>query len=134
MHTIPFNAKRTFLTFHAQTRRLHASFGLTPARFDLLYAMGRPSRYSMSRQTYALQSDIRKRLGVSASVVSRMLRALERQGLVTRSRPEGWRQDGRQRVVELTAHGAEVMDAACRVVLRSVRRVYALAMGLGRRP
>lgn len=132
MHTIPFNAKRTFLTFVNRTRRLHASCGLTPARFDVLYAIGTPSRRDPLDRPYANQSVIRRRLGLSASVVSRTVTALERLGLVTRERP--FYGDRRQRVVRFTATGAEVMRTACRVVLRAVRGLYARAVGLGRRP
>jgi DNA-binding MarR family transcriptional regulator len=131
MHTIPFNAKRTFLTFLNQTRKLHASFGLTPARFDLLYAIGRPGPDTAFGGPSELQSVIRKKLGVSASVVSRMLDALERRGLVVRERD--W-PDRRQRVVRFTRRGAEVMREALRIVLRSVRALYARAIGLGTRP
>ena len=131
MHTIPFNAKRTFLTFLNQTRRLHASVGLTPARFDLLNAIGRPRPNDRFDRPYEFQRVIRQKLGVSASVVSRMVAALERVGLVVRERSCV---DRRLCIVKFTERGRAVMLAACGLVLRTVRGLYARAIGLGKRP
>ncbi|HTQ45353.1 MAG TPA: MarR family transcriptional regulator, partial [Polyangiaceae bacterium] len=64
------------------TRKPLASMGLTAARFDLLSALltARGDRRSWRVQ----QSDLRKTLGVTAPVVTRMLKALEAIGLVER--------------------------------------------------
>jgi DNA-binding MarR family transcriptional regulator len=69
-----------------------APFGLTPARFDMMTAIG---------SNGVTQARLRMLLGVSRPVVSRMLAALEKLGFVVR----GARALGRTRSVELTAEG-----------------------------
>jgi DNA-binding MarR family transcriptional regulator len=53
----------------------YASFGVTPARFDLMYAL---------QGTGMRQSALQRVLGVARSTVSRMLRSMEQRGLVER--------------------------------------------------
>ena len=129
MNQITFGTKRAFHGVLRGTRKLLASFGLTAARFDMLYAlMGPASRRGSSRALY--QSELRRKLGVTASVVSRMARALESLGWVKRRVPlEG---DRRQRSVALTEEGEARMRAARRVVVRSVHRLVLDAICLGR--
>ncbi len=67
------------------------------------------------------QSKLRRVLGVSAPVVSRMLRSLEMLGLVTRRRELFV--DRRQVRVNLTAKGLECIRRARRIVLRGVQRI-----------
>src|SRR5277367_5509039 len=88
MNEIALGAKRTFHGFLRITRRRLASVGLTGARFDMLYAVRRQGRFlSGEEDSIELrQSDLRRILGVTATVVSRMVRALERLGLVARRR------------------------------------------------
>ena len=108
-----FNTKRVHHGMLRVMRRPLAYFGLTPARFDMLFALG-PYRECASM----LQSDLRRMLGVSASVVSRMLRALEGLGLVTRLRA-----DGRQLMVYLTETGRRRAQQAFRSLCRPAQRL-----------
>ncbi|HEY6459571.1 MAG TPA: MarR family transcriptional regulator, partial [Polyangiaceae bacterium] len=133
MNEIAFGTKRAFHGFLRVSRKLLAAHGLTAARFDLLYAIARDAE----RDEYppsALQSTIRKKLGVTAPVVSRMTRALERLGWVTRTACR-WG-DRRQRTITLTAQGFAAWKVVRRVVLRSILRlVYpAICFGMERDP
>jgi DNA-binding MarR family transcriptional regulator len=96
MNAVMFGCKRAYYATLGLTRRSLAKMGLTAARFDLLYVV-----HSHGEQG-ALQSFLRRTLGVCASVVSRMLKSLEALGYVTRER---WRFDTRQRQVSLTKVG-----------------------------
>lgn len=105
MHAIFFSLKRAF---HGSLRVGRDALGrgaLTPARFDMMYAIGQG----------LTQRALRDQLGVSAPTVSRMLRSLEELGLVVR-RP--W-EDARQRWVRLTKLGWRVFRAARREVMDS---------------
>jgi DNA-binding MarR family transcriptional regulator len=93
MHAILFGMKRAFQRSLAVTRGPFARIRLTPARFDMLYAIDRGT---------TLQSDLRRQLGVTAPTVSRMLKSLEKLGILRRHRPE---HDTRQRCIELTPEG-----------------------------
>ena len=96
MHAIFFGVKRAFQASLRLTRRGLAALGLTAARFDMLFMLRGLSGPGI------LQRELRLGLGVSAPVVSRMLKALEALGLVSR---ELCLQDRRQRWVKLTALG-----------------------------
>ena len=73
--------------------KLLLAFGVTPARFDLM-------RLLYASETYSLpQSWLRAQLGVARATVSKMLRALEKLGLVERKTDE-W--DRRTKIVTLT--------------------------------
>jgi DNA-binding MarR family transcriptional regulator len=75
-----------------------------------------------------LQSQLRRQLGVTAGVVSRMLRALEALGLVERVKSS----DRRQRIVMLTARGIDCVRRARRLLLRGVQRIVYDAICFGR--
>ena len=124
MHQIAFATKRAFHGFLRVTRKLFGAHGLTPARFDLLYALvgGGPIEPDSAR---GHQSTLWKRLGVSAPVVSRMLGALEGLGWIRREKDY---RDRRQRIVRLTAVGRARMLAVRRVALRSVERLVTAAI------
>lgn len=87
-------------------------FGITPARYDLLYLMW--------HDEVELQSDLWKRLDVSRMTVSRMLGALEELGLVWRSSRAG---RGSRRVL-LTEKGKALMEAAVRGCHRPMLLLY----------
>ena len=125
MHQIAFATKRAFHGFLRGTRKLFAAYGLTPARFDLLYAIVGGGPIEPHSSSY--QSALRKQLGITAPVVSRMLGALERLGWIRREKGHG---DRRQRIVRLTAEGRARMLAARRVVLRTVERIVTAAVCL----
>lgn len=84
-----FAIKRAFhATLHI-ARDVAAGFGLTPARADMLYAIFRVpvARCIGPAGSGSLtQRELRKKLGVSAPTVSRMVRSLEALGIVTRRR------------------------------------------------
>jgi DNA-binding MarR family transcriptional regulator len=66
------------------------------------------------------QSEVRKQLGVSAPVVSRMVRSLVARGWVRQSRDD---YDKRQRTLELTEEGIAALLAAFRQVGRFAMRL-----------
>ncbi len=137
MHQVFFAAKRVFHGGLRVTRRRlrRVADGMTGARFDMMYAIGghqqrRSRRFDRGRLE---QRELRRQLGVSAPVVSRMLRSLEKLGWVQRSRrkPTGVRyrrhvlHDARQVDVELTEAGLRCLRKAFRAVhLRVERLVY----------
>jgi DNA-binding MarR family transcriptional regulator len=103
MHATFFATKRAFHGILRMTRGPLACFGLTPARFDMLYVLYTPTHH------WCLQSAMRRLLGVSAPTVSKMLRSLQELGLVKRER---YLLDGRERIVELTPAGLRRVQAA----------------------
>ena len=97
MHATFFGMKRAFQSSLKISRKLFLPFGLTPARFDMLYAI-----LTTPHRTI-LQAELCRRLGVSRPTVSRMLKSLEDLNLVARlTRPPD---DWRQRWVTLTTEG-----------------------------
>lgn len=79
MHTSFFEMKHAHLTAVRVTRKETAVVDLTPARLDML-------RVILERSGQVLQSRLRRLLCVSNSVISIMVRALERAGFVVRTR------------------------------------------------
>lgn len=136
MNALFFAARRADLAILAYGRRLLASHGLTPARFDTLYVILRAGKCGSRSQT-----DIKSSLGVSAPTISRMLKSLADLGLIRRFRI------GRFRRASLTPLGRaamrraiidvkkpldravpEVFDAAKRGLLATMDRVEGLMM------
>jgi DNA-binding MarR family transcriptional regulator len=137
MHELLFGAKRVAQGAVRITRRKlrRVAPGMTAARFDMMYAIGGTGRRRSREFTRGSleQRDLRRELGVSAQVVSRMLRSLEDLGWVRRSRrrPSEFRHcrrvtdDARQVDVELTESGLDCLRRAFRAVHLFVeRRVY----------
>jgi DNA-binding MarR family transcriptional regulator len=125
MHAIFFGTKRAFHGILRVTRKRLASFGLTAARFDLLWALiGHGDRCWPGTQ-----SKLRRKLGVSASTVCRMLQSLEALDLVRREVDQA---DRRQRFVELTNKGFACMRTARKVLLRMARRLLNRAFTFGK--
>jgi DNA-binding MarR family transcriptional regulator len=121
MNEIALGVKRTFHGFLRITRQRFASVGLTAARFDMLYAVRKHGLAFRREDPVTInQSDLRRVLGVTATVVSRMVRALETLGLVERHR-HGYG-DRRQIRVTLTKRGLQTVNRACRLLLRRVQR------------
>lgn len=107
MHPIFFGVKRVHIEVVRLTRRLIWLSNLTPARFDMLRIV----------QVYpdgVGQGTIQWLLGVTAPVVSRMLKALEQLGFVARERH---RRDGRSRWVRLTERGETAVRVAATATL-----------------
>jgi DNA-binding MarR family transcriptional regulator len=127
MNAIAFGTKRAFHAFLRFGRKHFARFGLTAARFDLMYAVHGDPR---SKQSYGrLQKDLPARLGVTAGVVSRMLRSLEELGLISREPPS---EDRRQRHVTLTHAGVTCLRDVWSLLVRLVRRFVWEAICFGR--
>ena len=129
MNAITFGAKRAFHGFLRMTKRPLLGMGLTAARFDMLSVLvkaGRPD----GRLSGVRQSDIRRILGVTAPVVTRMLRALEGLGLVQRWRENDW--DRRQIRVALTEAGERCILQARKVMLPQMKRIVYRAICFGR--
>jgi len=124
MHAIFFGLKRAFHGTLRVSRHALGTMGLTAARFDLLYAL-----YEAGKWKSTLQSKLRKELGVSAQVVSRMVASLEALGLVTRERAH---RDRRQRIVRLTTEGWARIRMAIRRMIRSGQVKLAVDVALGR--
>ncbi len=79
MHTVFFGLKRAFHGTLRVTRGALATFGLTAARFDMLYIVAKEGSSLTQRR-------LQRALGVAAATVSRMLRSLEKLGLVERAK------------------------------------------------
>jgi DNA-binding MarR family transcriptional regulator len=129
MNAITFGTKRAFQGFLRVTRRPLLDLGLTAARFDLLSAVFRSGR-GYCGLAGTRQSDIRRMLGVTASVITRMVRALEGLGLVRRWREDDW--DRRQIRVALTEAGERCVVQARKVMMRAIRRMVYMAICFGR--
>jgi DNA-binding MarR family transcriptional regulator len=107
MHAILFSLKRAWHGSLRTTRHTLATLGLTAARFDLLYAV---HVHDHSRT----QQELRHRLGVNRTTISRMLGSLEALGLVTREKTYC---DRRTRLVTLTAEGrSRILQAIARLI------------------
>ncbi|MEO8877386.1 MAG: MarR family winged helix-turn-helix transcriptional regulator [Polyangiaceae bacterium] len=116
MHFVAFRLKRAHHASLRIARQIASRCALTPARFDLLYALWNHYFDSMS------QMALRKILGVARSTVSRMLKSLEDLGIIQRSsdnhdrrtRQVGMTEAGRRQFLELLemVRGWEEMDLA----------------------
>jgi DNA-binding MarR family transcriptional regulator len=122
-----FGLKRAYHGFLRVTRRPLQVLGLTAARYDLMYAL--MLRHEDSGFVPMLQRTLRRQLGVTGSVVSRMLRSLEKLGLITR-KPREW--DRRQREIRLTEKGLGCIRYAYRALVRSSVRLLCLAICFGK--
>ena len=101
MHAILFGIKRAFRTSVQVLFGLLEEFELTPARYDLLFIV--------REHGIRWMSDVRRRLGVTAATVSRMVDSLVERGIVTVRRPP---EDRRQLEIVLTPKGDECMRRA----------------------
>ena len=95
MHAILFGMKRSFRSSVAVSEKILRGFRLTPARFDLLYAIKHGGECG-------IQSGIARALGVTTVTIGRMARSLEKLGLL---RIEPLFYDKRQRHFALTDAG-----------------------------
>jgi DNA-binding MarR family transcriptional regulator len=121
MHAAFFGLKRAYWGSLRVTRKKLTEMGLTAARFDLLYMLWE------SPKAPRRQRNLTRALGVTAPVVSRMLKSLRELGLVVRERD---RLDRRGWVVSLTEEGLRRMGVAvrhfvrCRNAWRHVERAF----------
>jgi DNA-binding MarR family transcriptional regulator len=124
-----FGTKRAFHAILRITRKPLASYGLTAARYDMLYAICGGDLGPDGPDCLLEQSELPDELGVHKSVVSRMLRSLEQLGLVSRGRCEG---DRRRVWVELTEAGLARLRDAARCLARALKRLLCMAICFGR--
>ena len=124
-----FGTKRAFHAILRVTRKPLASFGLTAARYDMLYAICGGDLGPDEPDCILEQSELPQELGVHKSVVSRMLRSLEQLGLVSRERCEC---DRRRVWVELTEAGHARLRDAARCLVRALKRLLCMAICFGR--
>lgn len=110
MHAAAFAIKRSHLRILHTSRACVRRFGLTPARYDMLYAIF-TQQASLQRQLWQL-------FDVSRATVSRMLIALEKLGLVRRSSLAG------SRLVRLTNAGEQLMAEAVLGCHRPMIRLF----------
>ncbi len=99
MDAVMFETKATHLAVQRVGRRVLKRYGVTPARFDLMNALG---------SNGMRQCDLWKYLNVVRSVVSEMIRSLEALGWVKRVRAA----DSRTWLVMLTRRGREIFQRA----------------------
>ena len=102
MHQLLFSLKRTHLRALALQRHAIRTFPLTPARFDMLFAMRKHAGPDFK------QSDLRRLLGINSATTSRMAISLEKLGFLER---EIYPYDRRQLLIRLTEEGARVLAA-----------------------
>jgi DNA-binding MarR family transcriptional regulator len=124
MNAITFGTKRAFHAFVRVTRKQLGELGLTAARFDLLSVLVNAGQDSSGVR----QSEVRRMLGVTAPVVTRMIQALEALGLVQR-----WRDylDRRQVRVALTEMGERCILQARKVMLPMAKKIVYRAICFG---
>lgn len=94
-----FHVKGAHLAVQRVGRGLLRKFGMTPARYDLMNALGVRGMK---------QNDLWRRLGVVRSVVCELVRALRILGWVKRVRAA----DGRTWLVQRTRRGTEIFERA----------------------
>jgi DNA-binding MarR family transcriptional regulator len=121
MHTVFFTIKRADQTCIARQREWLAPFGISPARYDLLFVI------RTEGVSWMFQSSIRRALGVRASTISKMVAALERDGFVRRFRSFV---DKRQVRVELTRKARGLLRRVDRKVIRPGVVWFALYLAL----
>jgi DNA-binding MarR family transcriptional regulator len=111
MHHLTFAFKRTHHASLKLLKPIAARADLTPARFDLLYVL-----HVKGDVIEPYQYRIAKVLGLCRSTICKMVRAMEKAGLLKRS-PEILF-DHRRRRVTLTRYGRHCI----RLVLKAIRR------------
>ena len=112
MHALFFSIKRAHHSALANLRDVIRLFrgrrlGITPARFDMLYAINRE---------LVCQRRLCEILGVTAPTVSRMAKSLQKRGLISRTRSA---RDRRRFDLRLTEEGAKLFAKAVSVALES---------------
>jgi DNA-binding MarR family transcriptional regulator len=111
MHHLPFSFKRAHHATLKLLAPIAARAGLTPARFDLLYVL-----HVKGDTVEPYQFRIAQVLGLCRSTICKMIKAMEKAGLVARN-PE-MLFDHRRRRVTLTRYGRHCI----RLVLKAIRR------------
>jgi DNA-binding MarR family transcriptional regulator len=105
MHSTFFSLKRGFLRTVNFARKTLEPFGVTPARFDILFTLKRGVR---------LQSQIWRILGLHPSTVCKIMRKLDDLGLIFRNYDAD---DRREMAVRLSPEGRALMEKIGRAVM-----------------
>jgi len=116
MNAITFGSKRAYHESQVWARKKLRPFGITPARYDMLKVIGPKRRWFC----VCWQRRLREVLGVSHEVISRMLRAMVKDGLVRRELF-----GKRKYIVTLTRLGRRLFHLLRRHVLRPANREVA---------
>jgi DNA-binding MarR family transcriptional regulator len=125
MHALTFEFKKLHLgAVGFGLKALADVAGMTPARFDLLFAIksgdqGWSSLHTIRGWYSLLQSRITEALGLHASTVSKMITRLVALGWLAR---EEARSDKRRNIIRLTEAGHEAIKLAMRIVMK--RRLF----------
>jgi len=109
MHEVMFRLKRAHLRAVEFAKPMAALFGLTPARFDVLYAIKESSGYVLT------QRQIGEALGLAPATISKIVERMEACGLVRRATPS---HDRRAKCVMMTSRGVDAIGAAMHAFLR----------------
>lgn len=122
MHAITFELKRAHLrgvAFGKSVLEKHVK-DMTPARFDLMYAIRVAciisGRLGWPRGLRETQVQIRKRLGLHPSTVSKMIKQLVEMGWLERQGKAEW--DRRVNIIAFTELGMRKIVKAMRIVFR----------------
>lgn len=119
MDAVLFELKAAHLSVQRVGRLFAKPYGLTPARFDLMNALGVDGM---------LQKDLWKRLNVTRSVICEMLGSLLEKGWVKRVRAA----DSRTWLVTLTTLGREIFQRCFQETVNNGEVVSMLERGLER--
>jgi DNA-binding MarR family transcriptional regulator len=112
MHQMFFVTKRAHWGMQNKMRRpLKKKFDVTAGRVDMLHAISKETWRESKEQRRLVE-----KLGCVRSVVSRMLIAMEKLGLIRREKAD---YDRRMWLVSLTKKGARLLDRVTRSYLRS---------------
>jgi DNA-binding MarR family transcriptional regulator len=111
VHAIFFGMKRAFQSSLKIARRMLARFGITPARFDLMYVLQSTHAFNRMKQCHVWLT-----LGVTGATVSRMVKSLVGLGLVVRTPGVA---DKRQRYLYLSDLGRRVLGMAMKETMDS---------------
>jgi DNA-binding MarR family transcriptional regulator len=119
MHAVFNEMKRAYWRSHAMLAPVAKRHGLTPARYDMLFAI------ATSAGRVILNRDLRKACGTTPGVVSRMLRSLEELGLVRCDRNDRFKGSFFVEITEkglarLLAAMSEVDEGGVELALESV--------------
>jgi DNA-binding MarR family transcriptional regulator len=109
MHALSFAVKRAHLCAAKMQMAMAVKFGLTPARFDVMFIL---RMFGGGCD----QSELWKRLGVSRQTIWKMVKGMEEKGLIWR-RPDP--EDKRRREVILTKYGLEQFIEASKTFFRT---------------
>ena len=124
MHQIFFLFKRSYWGIQNKLRVPLKDFDITPARVDMLYAIKESNGDWLAQRE---QRRLTRKLGVTRSVVSRMLRAMVRLGWISRTKAE---YDRRMWLVSITEKGKELLDRVMRTFVKSGRVAHWVYVGL----